>query len=203
MKEFEKVYLLGVMKDNTILTCDIEKRYQLNNCNQVAIHFNLGRLFNINNTDDFLRSYFEEYFDNADDRTKICLLENGDITREEYINNEVANSDYQDVCDCSCTNYEIVVNNNTYNFTTDCGGQYDVRENDNFKNFIFTNKKAFDLVMMLWDNYHIKKLNDDENNMVNNTINDINTLLKNYDCSDFNNNGCYDFVVKNMNLKEE
>ena len=39
--ELTKTYLLGVV-DNTILTCEITKRYKRNNYNEVSISFNVG-----------------------------------------------------------------------------------------------------------------------------------------------------------------
>ena len=202
--EFRKTYLLGVV-DNTILTCDIEKRYKLNNCNEVSVCFDVGELIDVDNIDeDYIRDYFEELFDCMDSDTKRNWLENGDITKDEWLDKKSCESDYRDVYDCSCTDYEITVNDTNYNFESTCGGQHDIRKEDNFNKFIFTNKKAFNLIMKLWDNYHIKKLSDEENEKVDDMIGEIDTLLNNYNCDDFENNNCYKFVVNNMEvLKDE
>lgn len=200
--EFRKTYLLGVV-DNTILTCNIEKRYKLNNRNEVGVSFNVGELINVDNiNEDYVRDYFEEMFDCMDSDTKIDWLENGDITKDEWIDNQVANCNYRDVYDCSCTDYEISVNDTNYNFETICSGQHDIRKEYNFKDFIYTNKKAFNLIMELWDNYHIKKLSDEENKKVDDMIGEIDTLLNDYDCYNFYNNNCYKFVVSNMEVLE-
>lgn len=201
--EFRKTYLLGVV-DNTILTCNVEKRYKLNNCNQVAISFNVGELIDIDDiNEDNIRDYFEEMFDCMDSDTKIDWLKNGDITKDEWLDNQVADCNYRSMYDCSCTDYEITVNDTNYNFETTCGGQHDIRKEDNFKDFVYTNKKAFNLIMKLWDNYHIKKLSDEENEKVDNMIEEITTLLNDYDCNDFENNNCYKFVVDNMEVLED
>ena len=200
--ELKKTYLLGVV-DNTILTCEIEKRYKRNNYNEVSISFNVGELINITNIDeDYTRDYFEEMFDCMDSATKIDWLENGDITKDEWIDNQVADCNYRDICDCSCTDYEILIKGTNYNFETTCCGQHDIREQSNFKDFVYTNKKAFNLIMELWDNFHIKKLSDEENKKVDNIIEEITRLLNDYDCDDFENNNCYKFVVSNMGVLE-
>lgn len=200
--EFRKKYLLGVL-DNTILTCDIEKRYKLNNRNEVSVCFEVGELINVDDIDeDYVRDYFEETFDCYDSNMKIWCLQDGYITKDEWLDNQVADCDYRDVYDCSCTDYEISVNDTKYNFNSTCGGQYDVREESNFKDFIYTNKKAFNLIMKLWDNYHIKKLSDEENKKVDDMIGEIDTLLNDYNCDDFENNNCYKFVVNNLEALE-
>lgn len=198
--EFRKTYLLGVV-DNTILTCNVGKRYKLNNRNEVSVAFNVGELIDIDNIDkDYMRDYFEELFDCMDSDTKINWLENGYITKDEWIDNQVADCDYRDVYDCSCTDYEITVNDTNYNFESTCCGQHDIREESNFKDFVYTNKKAFNLIMELWDNYHIKNLSNEGNEKVDNMIREIDTLLNDYDCDDFENNNCYKFVVDNMEV---
>lgn len=198
--ELRKTYLLGAV-DNTILTCNIEKRYKLNNCDEVGVSFNVGELINIDNIDkDYVRDYFEEMFDCSDSKLKLWYLQDGNITKDEWLDNIVENGDYKDVYDCSCTDYEILINGTNYNFETTCCGQHDIREQSNFKDFVYTNKKAFDLVMKLWDNFHIKKLSNEENEKVDNIIEEITTLLNDYDCKDFENNSCYKFVVDNMEV---
>ena len=201
--EFRKTYLLGVV-DDTILTCDIEKTYKLNNRNEVSVSFDVGELINVDDiNEDNIRDYFDEMFDCMDSDTKIDWLKNGDITKDEWLDNQVADCDYRSMYDCSCTDYEITVNDTKYNFDSTCSGQHDIREESNFEDFIYTNKKAFNLIMKLWDNYHIKKLSDEENEKVDNMIEEINTLLSDYDCSDFENNKCYKFVVNNMEVLED
>ena len=201
--EFRKTYLLGVV-DNTILTCEIDKRYKLNNCNEVGISFNVGELIAIDDIDEeYLRRYFEEEYDDYSSDMKIWCLQDGDITKDEWLDRASHNSNYKDVYDCSCTDYEITVNDNNYNFETICGGQHDIRKEDNFKDFVYTNKQAFDLIMKLWDNYHIKNLSDWENERVDDMVHEIDTLLSDYDCKEFENNKCYEFVVKMLLMNGE
>lgn len=198
--ELKKTYLLGVV-DNTILTCNIKKRYKLNNCNEVIVSFDVGKLINVDNLDkDYIINYFEGMFDYSDSDMKLQYLQDGYITKNEWIDNQVVDCNYRDVYDCSCTDYEISINGTNYNFETTCSGQYDIREQSNFKDFVYTNKKAFNLIMELWDNFHIKKLSDDANKKVDNIIGEITTLLNDYDCDDFENNNCYKFVVSNMDV---
>lgn len=78
---------------------------------------------------------------------------------EEWI--DAADSDYHEVKDCSCTDYEIKYHGKTINFETIGCGQHDVRTDDDFEDFIFTDEKLFNNIMYLWDNYHIKEVSGD------------------------------------------
>lgn len=204
--EYKKTFLLGVI-DKQIITCDIEKRWSLNKRNELAISFNIGELVNISSimNTDYIEEYFNNIYESADDYTKLYYyLKDGLINKDSWlttqVNNIIVNKDYQNIIDCSCTDYEFTKNKNIYNFETAGCGQYDVRENDKFADFIYTNKEAFDIIMSLWDNYHIKNLTEKENDEINKELEKVDTLLQNYDCDEFTENDCLQFVFENMEV---
>ena len=196
--EYKKTFLLGII-EKQILTCNIEKRYNLNKRNELAVSFNMGELINVKSimTHDHIQEWFNELYESSDDYTKLHhYLQDGLTTKDNWltiqVNNIVVNNDYQNIIDCSCTDYEFTKNKNTYNFETTCCGQCDVREEKNFDKFIYTNKEAFDDIMLLWDNFHIKQLSEEENNKINKELKKIDNLLQNYKC--------LEFVFKNMEV---
>lgn len=163
MKDEErKIILLGV-KENEIVTADVCLTNR-NGYNEFTCSFNVGKAFNIDNIDEeYKKNYCNDYWDSLDDTTKINCLDDGEITKDEYIEQIIDDFsyDYNDFIDCSCTNYEITRKDKTINFESISGGQHDIRKDDNFKSMKFTNEALFNDIMYLWDNYHLKEVTGD------------------------------------------
>lgn len=157
----EKTILLGV-KNNQIITADLDLR-TWNGYPEFSASFNVGEAFNIESIDDdYKTDYFEETWNCYDAETKLNLLNDGEKTKNDVISDWDYYSDYTEIKDCSCTNYEITHNDKTINFESTCGGQHDVREDDDFKDMIFTDEKLFNDIMYYWDNFHLKQVNDEQ-----------------------------------------
>lgn len=199
MENLRKKFLLGVNKeDKKIYFGEIEITTR-NNYKEFTASFDVGEAFDIDNIDEeYKDNYKSDYWDCLDAETKIKHLEDGDITKEEFFENwEICADDYRDYKDCSCTDYETTLNNGqAINFESTCGGQYDIREDsDEYKNITFTDQKAVELILELWDNYHLGNI---ENNIeeVENKINEILKRLDEYNDRQYKN--IKNFIIQNI-----
>lgn len=157
MKRNEQ-FLLGVM-GNQIVLGEIEIR-DWNGYDEFSASFDVGEAFNIDLNEEEIKDYWYDYWDILTDTQKLEILEDGEITKQDWIDDKLYNTYYADIKDCSCTDLEMDFNGITINFETISCGQCDVREDVCFNQMIFTNKEAFDMLMNLWDNYHLKEIDD-------------------------------------------
>lgn len=151
-----KKFLLGV-KENCILIGEIEITDR-NGYKEFTASFDEGEAFRINDID--FTTECESLWECYDAQAKLDLLYDGDRTRDEVFDDWTRYSDYHEFIDCSCTDIEISIDDELINFQTTSCGQHDIREYSDFNNWIFTNKKAFDLIMELWDGFHLKKITE-------------------------------------------
>lgn len=185
-----KKFLLGI-KENEIVLGEIEITTR-NGYKEFSASFDQGIAFNIEDIDE---NYFNNYWNCLDSDARLSLLEDGELTKEDVMNNW-SKADYRDFIDCSCTNDEITLEDgSTINFESTSCGQYDCRDDENFNKMIFTNKEAFDLIINLWDNYHLKNVEDVKD--FDEKISKINELLKNYE---FYSIDSEEFIKKNIEL---
>lgn len=186
--ELKKTILLGI-KNNNIITADLTITDR-NNYNEFTASFNVGEAFNIDNIDmDYKKEYFEEAWDCFDDAYKLQLLQDGEITKDDVMNNWSYNSDYTEIKDCSCTNYEIDYKNITINFETVGCGQHDVRDDSDFEDMIFTDEKLFNNIMYYWNNFHLKEINDEQ-------IEEIKKIMNSK--YEEKSNAFYEFIIDNL-----
>ena len=169
----EKRFLLGINGKN-ILIGEIEITTR-NGYKEFTASFDKGEAFKIDEID--LQEMCENQWECYDAESKLDLLCDGDRTREDVFDEWTRYSDYHEFIDCSCTDIEIEINNELINFETTSCGQHDEREESDFNNFIYTKKKAFKLIMYLWDNFHLKEITEKEEKI----FNQICELLKNYE----------------------
>lgn len=186
MDNIRKNFLLGVNKEeNKIYFGKIEVTTR-NGYKEFTASFDVGEAFDINDID--LQEQCQDLWDCYDAQQKLDLLYDGDRTREDVFDDWTRYSDYKEFKDCSCTDYETELNNGqTINFETTCGGQHDIREDkEEFNNIIFTDKKAVDLILELWNKYHLKNI---ENNIqdVESKINEILKRINNYNDREYEN----------------
>lgn len=187
-----KNFLLGVIK-NRIITGEIEITTR-NGYKEFTACFNEGEAFKIEDINEQYKSdYYEELWSCYSVEQKLDLLDDGEKTKEEVFSNWSYNDDYRQIIDCSCTDYEMEVNGEEINFRSTCGGQYDVREESDFDEMIFTNKKAFNQLMKLWDEKHLKKITEEEEKQ-------IEELEKTFEKYEEEENGFYSFIEKNIVL---
>lgn len=156
-----KTVILGVKNNNVVNgEYEITKR---NGYEEFTASFSMGELFNIEDVDEeYKQSYFEELWNCMDADAKLNYLDDGDKTKQDVFEEWNYDEDYHNIKDCSCTDYELEKDGVTFNFETTSCGQYDIREADDFQDMIFTNKEGFELLMKLWDNYHLKDITNNE-----------------------------------------
>lgn len=185
----KKTILLG-MKNNELITADIELR-DWNGRTELGISFNEGQAFDINTIDaEYTRDYFNELWDYGyDAQTKLDLLQDGEITKEEVFQDWMEDINYSDINDCSCTDYEVTKNGKTINFETIGCGQTDVRTDEDFNDMKFTDEKMFNDIMYYWDNFHLKELNEEQ-------VKEIKEITESTYCDD--NEDFYDFIIDNI-----
>lgn len=167
MKRSEQ-FLLGVI-NNQIILGEIEIK-DWNGYDEFSATFDVGEAFDIDLSEDEIKDWYEGYWDCLDSDGKLDALCDGNRTYQDWLDDQVYNTYYEDIKDCSCTNLEMDFNDITINFETVSCGQCDVREDVCFNQMIFTNKEAFNMLMNLWDNYHIKKIDDEGKKQFNKII---------------------------------
>lgn len=186
-------YLLGII-DNQIILGEIEVR-DWNGYDEFSASFDVGEAFNIDIDEETIRDYFIELWNCYDNDTKIELLYDGDRTFQDWLVEETCDVDYYSIKDCSCTDFEMSYKDITINFETICCGQHDCRSNYNFDKMKFTSKEAFDKLMNLWDNYHIKEIDDNAKR----EIDEVKQLLESYNWNNYNNyNNIEKFIKENL-----
>lgn len=184
-----KTILLGV-KNNQIITAELEVT-ERNGYKEFTASFNNGEAFNINDIDDqYKKDWCESMWECYDAESKLKELWDGERTKEDVFEDWNYCDDYHDFIDCSCTDYEIDHNDVTINFDTISGGQYDVREDNDFKDMIFTDKKMFNNIMYYWDKYHLKEITEEQEKEINEIMD---SKFKEYS-DDF-----YEFIEKHIN----
>lgn len=174
-----KTYLLGV-NGNKIYIGNIEVTTR-NGYKEFTASFNVGEAFDISKIDeDYKNDYYEELWNCYDAQYKLDLLDDGNKTKDEVIADWSYDDDYRNIIDCSCTDYELnLKNGTTINFESSCCGQHDIREEDDYNNTKFTNKEAVEMILDLWDEYHLKNIED--NKKVEDILNKIYELLEDYE----------------------
>lgn len=168
-----KKFLLGV-NENKILIGEIEIT-ERNGYKEFTASFDEGKAFGIDNVN--LTELCQMDWECLDEKTKLDLLYDGDRTKEDVFDDWTRYSGYHEFIDCSCTDIEMETKDGVLiNFETTSCGQHDERDESNFENFKYTNKKAFEYIMYLWDNYHLKEITDKEEKLFNEAC----ELLKDY-----------------------
>ena len=170
----KRTILLGV-NGSQIYTGEFEVTTR-NGYKEFTVSFNIGWAFDVDNIDDSAENYFEELWNNSDDERKLEMLQDGEITkaeaRDKFINDTYYYTGYRAFIDCSCTDYEVddMTNGDTINFETVACGQVDIREEENFENTIFTNKKTVMKLLEFWDSFHLKEITEVQEQEINSIL---------------------------------
>lgn len=162
MKKMEtrKKVLLGVNPNtNEIFFGEFEITTR-NNYKEFTASFDVGSAFDIDSIDLYEQCNYD--WECLDAQAKIDLLDDGEKTKQDVFEDWTAYTNYKDFIDCSCTDIETTLRSGqTVNFETTCGGQHDIREDEeNYKNIIFTNKQAVEKLLVLWDKYHLENIEE-------------------------------------------
>lgn len=159
-----KKFVIGINKEEKEIIIGEMEITTRNGYKEFSASFDVGTAFDIEEVqdDDYIEEYCSDYWDCLDADSKLELLYDGDRTKEEAFEDMFRYADYHDIKDCSCTDIEIEIEDGTtINFETTCGGQHDIRDDkDYYKNIVFTDKKAVELLLELWDEYHLKSIED-------------------------------------------
>jgi hypothetical protein len=148
-------YLLGVNNNNELVFGEFEVTHR-NGYAQFSASFSTVRPFNGDDYD--LTEYYESYIWGEDKATLYDLCENFDCRPSElaeYLADDCY--DIRDALDCSLYPECYEVDGNNYYFESCSCGQHDTRE-DGMK--VYVNKEAYDILHDLWDNYHLKEVDD-------------------------------------------
>lgn len=187
MENFEKKFLLGVNPEQkTIYFGEMSVR-DWNGYKEFAASFDVGQAFNVEDLD--LEEICQEQWDCLDNESKLDLLYDGDRTREDVFDEWTRYADYTEFKDCSCTDYEVTLpSGELVNFETISGGQCDIRENkEEYNNIVFTNKKAVTMLLNLWDQYHLKSIENSKavENKINFILSELNKYTKRENIENF------------------
>lgn len=153
-----KKYLLGINNDNEIVFAEFGITAR-NNYNEFTACFDTVAPFEVEESDgiEYMEYLLEDCYNNAD---KYELCEKFDCAPSELVERMA-----EDACiytnadekDCSLYSNRVYVNGTEYAFESISCGQHDIR-GEGMKEY--TNKKAVDELLNLWDSYHLKKVDD-------------------------------------------
>ena len=148
-------FLLGATVDNELVFCEFEIR-TLHGYQTFSASFDTVRPFNGENFD--LEGYFEGWIDGFGKDELYDMCERFDC-RPSELHKELADEcyDIRDAMDCSLYPECYDVNGESWYFESCSCGQHDTR--DEMDETI--DEEAYDLLHELWDNYHLKKIDDD------------------------------------------
>lgn len=148
-------YLLGANEHNEIVFGEFEVTHR-NGYPEFSASFDTVRPFNGENFN--LEEYYEDYLDGLDNGYKYELCERFNCRPIELAENLALECyDVRDALDCSLYPECYEVNGESWYFES-CGcGQHDTRGEME----IYVNKEAYDLLHELWDKYHLKQVDDE------------------------------------------
>lgn len=165
-------YLLGATKDKELVFGGFEITTR-NNFQEFSASFDVVIPFDGDNFD--LEEYFEDWVEGLDKEYLYDLCEQNWCAPQELVNALVDNcDDVRDVMDCSLYPEVVEVDGVHYYFKSSFCGQYDTREDMEF----YTNKEAYDLLIELWDKYHLKEIDSEGVEKMNKVIKALRTTIE-------------------------
>ena len=190
----KKTILLGATKNKMVLG-----EFDLYRDNTFTASFDIGQLIYVDEIDeDYISDYWEDIWYGLDDATKLEYLEDGEITRDDWIKSQVDNSYYDDVIDCSCTYLQLDTKKGLANFETISCGQHDFTQDDFYNEMVFTNKEVVLELIDMWKQYHLKTITTEQVNRLNELLNQLEPY--NYDTNERN---VKEFVLGLVDNEEE
>ena len=160
----KRKFLLGATTDNELVFGEFEIR-NWNGRSEFSASFDTVTPFNGEDYD--LEEYYEGWVDGMDKEYLYDLCEQFDCSPSQ-LPKELADEcyDVRDALDCSLYPEEIEVNGNSWYFESGSCGQHDTR--NEMEEII--NEEAYNLLHELWDNYHLKEIDEEVVDKVNNLI---------------------------------
>ena len=159
----EKKFLIGFTKDYNIIQAEIALR-DWNFENEFTASFSESSIVNADETiynEDYIYDYVESFLDEMDDEYKYELCETYDCTPRNltqkltdlYLDDP---KDFMHFLDNSYYPEIVSTSNSDYFFKADSGGQHDTRDDLLYA----IDKELYDDMHYLWDNYHLKQLDE-------------------------------------------
>ena len=147
-------YLLGATKDKEIVFVELEIT-TWNGYSEFTASFDTVRPFTADEVD--AQEYYESLINEMDSEWVLAQLKEYNCPFSELAENMAnENGEIQDIKDCSLYSKIIEVNNVDWYFEGGSCGQHDTREEMD----IIINKEIYDKIHELWDNYHLKKIDE-------------------------------------------
>lgn len=148
-------YLLGSTKEKEIVFAEIEITTR-NGYKKFSVSFDTVHPFNGTNFD--FEEYYKYYIDELDKPYLYDLCCQYDCCPSELAENLASEcDDPTDALDCSLYPECFDINGQEWYFESMSCGQHDTREEME----VIINKPAYDKLHYLWDNYHLKEINED------------------------------------------
>lgn len=159
----EKKFLIGFTKDYNIIQAEIAIR-DWNFENEFTASFSESSIVNADETiynEDYIYDYVESFLDGMDDEYKYELCEKYDCTPRNltqkltdlYLDDP---DDFMHFLDNSYYPEIVSTSNSDYFFIAEGGGQHDTRDDLLYA----IDKELYDDIHYLWDNYHLKQLDE-------------------------------------------
>ena len=149
-------FLLGATVNNELVFGEFEVR-EWNGYPEFSASFNTVIPFNAEGYD--LEEYYEDWVSGMDKEYLYDLCERFDCRPSELPKNLADECyDVRDALDCSLYSEEVIVDGESWCFESSGCGQHDTRKDGMEK---YVNEEAYNLLHTLWDNYHLKKVDEE------------------------------------------
>lgn len=162
--------IIGFTRDNEIIVADVSFERVGNNPEpDFTVSFDLSEIKKADDTIrdyDYMYNYFEDIRHSYDPESVLNWCDEFDCPPSDLadkmtvdaINNDIIG---METLDCSLYPEIIEVDEKDYIFVSTSCGQHDTR--DEVEEFV--DKKLYDDIHTLWDNYHLKNIEDNEDAM--------------------------------------
>lgn len=148
-------YLVGATKNNEIVFVEFGVKNR-NGRNEFAASFDTVTPFNASEID--LVKYYEDWIDGLDKEYLYDYCCDFDCAPSELAENLADECcDIRDAMDCSLYDEMIDVDGDDWCFESCCCGQHDTTN----EMICFTNEDAYNEIMNLWKKHHLKEVDDD------------------------------------------
>ena len=159
-------FLLGATKNNEVVFCEVEIRDR-NGKLEFSASFDAVYPFEYDET--YLMGRLLNQLDSYDDSYLYNLCKIYDCKPNDLAENVWADSYIEDIIDISLYPDSIEVDGNEWYFESSCCGQHDTREEMEF----YVNETLYNRIMELWDEYHLKEINNSIVEEVNSILNEL------------------------------
>lgn len=144
-------YLLGATKYNEVAFAEIERYAD----GRFSASFETVRPFNVDRLDK--HDYAESYIECFDKESLYDMCEEYECSPQDLPDCITEEMDIQELIDCSLYPDTIKVDGEDWMFESGSCGQHDLRGEME----VYINKEAFDSLIKLWDEYHLKPIPED------------------------------------------